>query len=106
MDGDKSLTNPGPYKFKTKVIISSTDTSERNAYYEAEGGALNSGYKDFDVGCIVANDLGLKGYTYGKDFYFEDAGLDCVVFSCNDEKIKSYLTLRFKCVDQEESLFA
>jgi hypothetical protein len=54
----------------------------------------------------VANDLGLKGYTYGKDFYFEDAGLDCVVFSCNDEKIKSYLTLRFKCVDQEESLFA
>ena len=40
------------------------------------------------------------------DFYFEDAGLDCVVFSCNDGKIKSYLTLRFKCVDQEESLFA
>ena len=106
MDGDKSLSNPGPYKFNTKVVISSTDTSERNAYYEVEGGALNSGYKDFDVGCIVANDLGLKGYTYGKDFYFEDAGLDCVVFSCNDEKIKSYLTLRFKCVDQEESLFA
>ena len=106
MDGDKSLTNPGPYKFNTKIIISSTDTSERNAYYEVEGGALNSGYKDFDVGCVVANDLGLKGYTYGNDFYFEDAGLDCVVFSCNDEKIKSYLTLRFKCVDQEESLFA
>ena len=106
MDGDKSLTNPGPYKFNTKVIISSNDTSERNTYYVVEGGALNSGYKDFDVGCVVANDLGLKGYTYGKDFYFEDAGLDCVVFSCNDEKIKSYLTLRFKCVDQEESLFA
>ena len=80
------MSNPGPYKYKTKVIVSSTDTSKRNSYYDVEGGALNSGYKDFDVGCIVSNDLGLKGYTYGKDFYFEDAGLDCVVFSCNDEK--------------------
>jgi hypothetical protein len=28
------------------------------------------------------------------------------VFSCDDEKIKSYLTLRFKCVDESESLYA
>ena len=64
------MSNPGPYKYKTKVIVSSTDTSKRNSYYDVEGGALNSGYKDFDVGCIVSNDLGLKGWTYGKDFYF------------------------------------
>ena len=64
------MSNPGPYRYKTKVVISSVDASERNSYYDVEGGALNSGYKDFDVGCIVSNDLGLKGWTYGKDFYF------------------------------------
>jgi len=99
------LSNPGPYRYKTKVIVSSTDTSDRNSYYAVEGGALNSGYKDFDVGCIVSNDLGLKGWTYGKDFYFEDAGLDCVVFSCDKAEIQSYLNLRFKCVDESESLY-
>ena len=100
------MGNPGPYKFDYTVVIASDKTTTRGGYYDTEGGALNGNYTDFDVGCIVSNDLGRQGYTYGKDFYFEDAGLDCVVFSCNDEKIKSYLTLRFKCVDQEESLFA
>ena len=83
------MVNPGPYKYEHTVVIASDKTTTRGGYYDTEGGALNGNYTDFDVGCIVSNDLGLQGYTYGKDFYFEDAGLDCVVFSCNDEKIKS-----------------
>ena len=62
------MSNPGPYKFKHTVIIDSTKTSTRKPYYPCEGGALNAGYTDYDVGCIVSNDLGQKGYKYGEDF--------------------------------------
>ena len=55
------MSNPGPYKFKHTVIIDSTKTSTRKPYYPCEGGALNAGYTDYDVGCIVSNDLGQKG---------------------------------------------
>ena len=98
------MSNPGPYRYKTKVIVSSTDTSDRNSYYAVEGGALNSGYKDFDVGCIVSNDLGLKGWTYGKDFYFEDAGCDEVFFSVKDPKLLTYLSTKYTTVAKEDSI--
>ena len=93
------MSNPGPYKFEHTVIIDSTKTSTRKPYYPCEGGALNAGYTDYDVGCIVSNDLGQKGYKYGEDFYYEDSGCDEVVFSCKDQRIKTYLAMKFSLVE-------
>lgn len=98
------MSNPGPYKFKNTVVFASDKTTKRKAYYNAEGGALNGNYTDFEVGCLIANDLGKKGYEYGKDFYFEDAGCEEVCFSVKDPKLVTYLSTRFDVVDLKESV--
>jgi len=58
------MTNPGPYKFAHTIVIDADKTTQREGYYNTEGGALNGNYTDFDVGCMVSNDLGIKGYEY------------------------------------------
>ena len=79
------MSNPGPYKFKHTIVIASDKTTKRGGYYDT----------DFDVGCIVSNDLGRQGYEYGKDFYFEDAGCDEVCFSAKDPKVITYLGTKY-----------
>ena len=98
------MGNPGPYKYEHTVVIASDKTTTRGGYYDTEGGALNGNYTDFDVGCIVSNDLGLQGYTYGKDFYFEDAGCDEVCFSFKDPKIVTYIATKYTTKSREESI--
>ena len=98
------MSNPGPYKFEHTIVISSDQTTTREGHYETEGGALNGNYTDFDVGCIVSNDLGRKGYEYGKDFYFEDAGLSEVCFSVKDPKSLTYLSTSYTTVAPEDSI--
>ena len=89
------MSNPGPYKFKHVIVIDSDKTTDRGGYYDTEGGALNGNYTDFEVGMIIANDLGRQGYEYGQDFYFEDAGCSEVVFSVRDKKITTYLATKY-----------
>ena len=98
------MSNPGPYKFKHTIVIASDKTTKRGGYYETEGGALNGNYTDFDVGCIVSNDLGRKGYEYGVDFYFEDAGCDEVCFSVKDPKLLTYLSTTYTTVAAHDSI--
>ena len=98
------MSNPGPYKFEYTVVIDSDKTTTRGGYYDTEGGALNGNYTDFDVGCIVSNDLGKQGYTYGQDFYFEDAGCDEVCFSFKDPKLITYVATKFETKTREESI--
>ena len=98
------MGNPGPYRYDHTVVIASDKTTTRGGYYDTEGGALNGNYTDFDVGCIVSNDLGLQGYTYGKDFYFEDAGCDEVCFSFKDPKIVTYIATKYTTKSREESI--
>ena len=98
------MSNPVPYKFAHTIVISSDQTTTREGHYETEGGALNGNYTDFDVGCIVSNDLGRKGYEYGKDFYFEDAGLSEVCFSVKDPKLLTYLSTSYTTVAPEDSI--
>ena len=98
------MSNPGPYKFEHTIVISSAQTTTREGHYETEGGALNGNYTDFDVGCTVSNDLGRKGYEYGKDFYFEDAGLSEVCFSVKDPKLLTYLSTSYTTVAPEDSI--
>ena len=98
------MGNPGPYKFDYTVVIASDKTTTRGGYYDTEGGALNGNYTDFDVGCIVSNDLGRQGYTYGKDFYFEDAGCDEVCFSFKDPKLVTYMATKYSTKTREESI--
>ena len=98
------MGNPGPYKYEHTVVIASDKTTTRDGYYDTEGGALNGNYTDFDVGCIVSNDLGLQGYTYGKDFYFEDAGCDEVCFSFKDPKLVTYVSTKYTTKSPEESI--
>ena len=98
------MSNPGPYKFEHSIVISSDQTTTREGHYETEGGALNGNYTDFDVGCIVSNDLGRKGYEYRKDFYFEDAGLSEVCFSVKDPKLLTYLSTSYTTVAPEDSI--
>ncbi len=98
------MSNPGPYKFAHTIVILSDQTTTREGHYETEGGALNGNYTDFDVGCIVSNDLGRKGYEYGKDFYFEDAGLSEVCFSVKDPKLLTYLSTSYTTVAPEDSI--
>ena len=57
-----------------------------------------------DNKCIVSNDLGRKGYEYGKDFYFEDAGLSEVCFSVKDPKLLTYLSTSYTTVAPEDSI--
>ena len=64
------MSNPGPYRYEHTVVVASDKTTTRGGYYDTEGGALNGNYTDFEVGCIVSNDLGRQGYTYGQDFYY------------------------------------
>ncbi len=52
------MSNPGPYRYEHTVVVASDKTTTRGGYYDTEGGALNGNYTDFDVGCIVSNDLG------------------------------------------------
>ena len=98
------MGNPGPYKYEHTVVIASDKPTTRGGYYDTEGGALNGNYTDFDVGCIVSNDLGLQGYTYGKDFYFEDAGCDEVCFSFKDPKLVTYVSTKYTTKSPEESI--
>lgn len=98
------MSNPGPYKFEYTVVIDSDKTTTRGGYYDTEGGALNGNYTDFDVGCIVSNDLGKQGYTYGQDFYFEDAGCDEVCFSFKDPKLITYVATKYTTKTREESI--
>ena len=98
------MSNPGPYKFEYTVVIDSDKTTTRGGYYDTEGGALNGNYTDFDVGCIVSNDLGKQGYTYGQDFYFEDAGCDEVCFSFKDPKLVTYVATKYTTKTREESI--
>lgn len=98
------MSNPGPYKFEYTVVIDSDKTTTRGGYYDTEGGALNGNYTDFDVGCIVSNDLGKQGYTYGQDFYFEDAGCDEVCFSFKDPKLITYVATKYETKTREESI--
>ena len=98
------MSNPGPYRYEHTIVIASDKTTTRGGYYETEGGALNSNYTDFDVGCIVSNDLGRQGYTYGKDFYFEDAGCDEVCFSFKDSKLVTYVATKYATKTREESI--
>ena len=98
------MGNPGPYKFDYTVVIASDKTTTRGGYYDTEGGALNGNYTDFDVGCIVSNDLGRQGYTYGNDFYFEDAGCDEVCFSFKDPKLVTYMATKYSTKTREESI--
>ena len=98
------MTNPGPYMFEHTIVINSDKTTQRDGYYNTEGGALNGNYTDFDVGCMVSNDLGIKGYEYGKDFYFEDAGLNEVCFSVKDPKLITYLSTTYTTVATKESI--
>ena len=94
------MSNPDPYKFKHTIVIDSYKTTDREGFYATEGGALNGNYTDFEVGMIIANDLGHQGWTYGEDFYFEDAGCSEVVFSVRDKKIATYLATKY---DQPEN---
>ena len=98
------MSNPGPYRYEHTVVVASDKTTTRGGYYDTEGGALNGNYTDFDVGCIVSNDLGLQGYTYGKDFYFEDAGCDEVCFSFKDAKLVTYMATKYTTKTREESI--
>ena len=98
------MSNPGPYRYEHTVVVASDKTTTRGGYYDTEGGALNGNYTDFDVGCIVSNDLGQQGYTYGKDFYFEDAGCDEVCFSFKDPKIVTYIATKYTTKSREESI--
>ena len=98
------MSNPGPYKFKHTIVIASDKTTKRGGYYDTEGGALNGNYTDFDVGCIVSNDLGRQGYIYGTDFYFEDAGLNEVCFSLKDPKLLTYISTKYQTKQLEDSI--
>ena len=89
------MSNPGPYKFAHTIVIDSDKTTDRGGYYDTEGGALNGNYTDFEVGMIIH-----QGWTYGEDFYFEDAGCSEVVFSVRDKKIATYLATKY---DQPEN---
>ena len=98
------MSNPGPYRYEQTVVVASDKTTTRGGYYDTEGGALNGNYTDFDVGCIVSNDLGRQGYTYGQDFYFEDAGCDEVCFSFKDPKLVTYMATKYTTKTREESI--
>ena len=89
------MSNPGPYRYEHTVVVASDKTTTRGGYYDTEGGALNGNYTDFDVGCIVSNDLGRQGYTYGQDFYFEDAGCDELTVKVDNKDIATQLKLRW-----------
>ena len=52
----------------------------------------------------MSNDLGRQGYTYGKDFYFEDAGCDEVCFSFKDPKLVTYMATKYTTKTREESI--
>ena len=98
------MSNPGPYRYEHTVVVASDKTTTRGGYYDTEGGALNGNYTDFDVGCIVSNDLGRQGYTYGQDFYFEDAGCDEACFSFKDPKLVTYMATKYTTKTREESI--
>ena len=98
------MSNPGPYRYEHTVVVASDKTTTRGGYYDTEGGALNGNYTDFDVGCIVSNDLGRQCYTYGKDFYFEDAGCDEVCFSFKDPKLVTYMATKYTTKTREDSI--
>ena len=60
-----------------------------------EGGALNANYRDVDAVARVANFLGTIGYTYDKDWYWENAGCDELVIKVKDKRVAAQLKLRW-----------
>ena len=63
-----------------------------------EGGALNANYTLVDAVGQVCNQLGKHGYTYGKDFVWDDSGWtddmdDAILIKFNDTKIETLLGL-------------
>jgi hypothetical protein len=64
-----------------------------------EGGALNANYTLVDAVGNVCNQLGKHGYTYGKDFVWQDNAWtddmeDAILIKYNDPKIETLLGIK------------
>lgn len=54
-----------------------------------EGGGLNANYRTVEAVAAAANQLGLRGFIYGKHFVFKTGGTGVISFDFSDEAIKA-----------------
>jgi|TARA_B100002019_G_C21224212_1_gene576457 hypothetical protein len=90
---------------KEEIIIPISRYSTRMPYKtdasgnSVEGGALNANYTAVEAVGVVCNLLGKRGFTYGKDFIFEDTTFtekemdDAICIRFNDKKLVTALGL-------------
>ena len=91
--------------YNKEVTIRTSDYSKRNSYNtdangrSIEGGALNANYTLVDAVGNVCNFLGKHGYTYRKDFIWDDHGWmgnmdDGIVLKYDDPKLATLLGIK------------
>jgi hypothetical protein len=91
--------------YSKELVIETSRFSNRNSYNtdangnSIEGGALNANYTTVDAVGNVCNFLGKHGYTYRKDFIWDDHGWtddmsDGIVLQYNDPKLATLLGIK------------
>lgn len=93
--------------FKRTAVLRTAEQSTRTPYKtdsqgnSVEGGALNANYTTVEAVAKVCNTLGIHGYSYGRDFVWQDQGYtddldDAIIIEYNDDKILTLLGLTNK----------
>ena len=91
--------------YKKEITLDISNYSNRNPWNtdangnSIEGGALNANYTLVDAVGNVCNQLGKHGYTYGKDFVWEDNAWtddmeDAISVKYNDPRIETLLGIK------------